>query len=518
MVAKEVATGFTAPPQHEGFVGMTAAGTKGFKAFALATVAGFALAGGALAQPKPSPQGAPQQALPTAKPPPAGAPMQEQPARPAAPAAPRAAAPAAPQAIPANEPAAITRLRGLMGPEVRLSYASAQTLDGAGEQVRLSGVVVEQPGKRATAEELLVNGLREDGVAEAVLRGFATSEAGTDVRIASIRLAGLTVPRDPSGAPPEPDKVRLDQLRIEGVETRGEAAVRLRVVSVENWAAGQAARFSLEGLELGGLDAGVFDAMRLARFAISGIDFGGTLGAVMRQQPPPNMVGRAAVELDGLELTAGGRPAGALREVRVAADVTRPDGSGTGTIAFRGIRLEPTPLIADWLTRFGYQAIDAEITADTTFDAPSGRIEIRDLSIAGRDVGTLTFALTMDGVTQERAQAGDFEQMRLISAGLRYADASLFRRFIAMQAREARTPEPQLREQFAAMVGGTLSQPGAAGLDPIRDAVQRFIRGQAQSVEIRVNPPQPIKLGEVQGAPPSPSDAQRMFGITAQAR
>ena len=68
------------------------------------------------------------------------------------------------------------------------------------------------------------------------------------------------------------------------------------------------------------------------------------------------------------------------------------------------------------------------------------------------------------------------------------------------------------------MAGGALAQQGAAGLDPIRDAVQRFIRGQAQTVEIRMNPPQPIKFSDVQGAPPNPAAAQRMFGISAEAR
>jgi len=493
----------------------------GSRALALTTLVGLALAGGAAAQ-KPAPSGAP--ALPTAKPPPLGAPMpQAQPApRPAMPPAAQApAAPrqdAAPDAIPPNEPAAITRLRGILGPEVRLSYAGAQALDGAGERVRLTGVVLEQPDKRATAEEVFISGLREDGVAEAVIRGLETEEAGSRIRIGLIRIAGLSVPRDGSGAPPQPDRVRLDALRVEGVQASGEMPLRLGLFAVENWVAGQPARVNLEGLEIDRIDGGFVDAMRLARFAVSGIDFGSTLAALMREQAPPTRVGRAALDLEGLSLSAGGRPVGGLREMRIAADVTRADGSGTGSVAFRGIRVEPVPMIADWLTRFGYQAIEAEITADTAYDAESGRVELRDLSLAGRDVGTLSFALTLDGLTRERAEAGDMSQMRLISMGLRYADASLFRRFVAMQSRETRTPEPQLREQLAQMAGGALTQPGEAALDPIREAVQRFIRGQAETVEIRINPPQPLGMEQLQGVPPSPGEAQRLLGITATAR
>jgi hypothetical protein len=478
--------------------------------------------------------------VPTAKPPPLGAPMQAEPAPRGAPAQPPMVqtvprtAPAqppmiqpiprpapgaqatAPQPIPANEPAAVTRLRGLLGPQTRLSYGAAEALDGAGERVRLTAVVLEQTDKRATAEELLITGLREDGVGEAVIRGFETTEAGTRIRIATLRVAGLTVPR--TGGPPEPDQVRLDQLRIEGVEATGESPVRMRAFHVENWIAGQPARMGFEELEIGGLDGGFVDALRIARFTMTGLDFGTTLAAVMAQRPPPSLVGRAAVELDGLVFTGGGRPVGGMQELRAAADVTRADGSGSGTLAMRGIRVEPMPMVGEWLTRFGYQAIMADITAESSYDAGTGRVELRDFTIAGREVGTLSFALSMDGATRERLEANDFTQMRLVSMALRYADASLFRRFVAMQARETRTPEPQLREQMAAMAGGALTQPGVVALDPIRDAVQAFIRGQAQTVEIRLNPPQPLSLEAMQAVPPSPAEAQRALGITATAR
>lgn len=513
----------------------------GIRAFALATVAGLALAGPVWSQGKPSPQGAARPALPTTKPAPLGAPQAAPPPvaqapRPAPQAPPpvaqapggkpgQAAPPVAqvpapappPQILPTNEPPALTRLRRMMGAEVRLSYATVDSRDALGESVRLTGVVLERPGKRATADEVLINGLREDGVAEVVARGLTTEEAGTTVRIGLISISGLTVPRDASGAPPQPDQVRLEALRIEGLEATGATRMRLTSASITNWIAGQPASFTLEGLEVGGIDGGMIDALRLARVSLTGVDFGGTLAALMRQEAPPNLVGHAALEVDGLELTGQGRAVGGLREARAAADVTRVDGSGTGTIALRGIRVEPVPAIAGWLQRFGYQTIEAEVTADSSFDGNTGRVEIRNFSIAGNDVGTLSFALTMDGVTQERVRQGDIANMRLISAAIRYADASLFGRFVGLQARESRTPEPQLREQFAAMVGGALSQPGAAGLDPIRDAVQRFIRGQARSVEIRIAPPQPIRISDVQGAPPSPAEAQRMFGVTAEA-
>ncbi len=230
---------------------------------------------------------------------------------------------------------------------------------------------------------MTIAGLRQDGVGELAIRGLAVA-GGPPVRIAAVRVAGLTMPRG-AGGPPDPAQVRLDTLRIEGLQVAGPNPVRMTVASLENWVAGQPARFAMEGLEVGGLDGGFVDTVRLARVALNGIDFGGTLAAVMRNEAPPNLVGNAAMEIDRVELLGGGRPVGGMAEMRLAANITRTDGSGTGTIAFRGIRVEPLPMIADWLTRFGYQAVEGDITADTLYDASNGRVEIRDLSIAGRD-------------------------------------------------------------------------------------------------------------------------------------
>ena len=58
----------------------------------------------------------------------------------------------------------------------------------------------------------------------------------------------------------------------------------------------------------------------------------------------------------------------------------------------------------------------------------------------------------------------------------------------------------------------------SATYGPIRDAVLSFIRGQAQSVQIQVKPPEPIGMAQMQSVPPSPAELQRMLGVTATAR
>lgn len=518
--------GFTAVPEQEGASGMNAARSMGFRTLALATVAGLGLSGAAMAQ-KPAPLGAPTApALPTAKPPPLGAPQQMRPApmRPSppvvqAPAPQPAPSVAAPQVIPPNEPAAVTRLRGLFDARTRLSYATVETLDGgAGEQVRLTGVVLERPGKRATVDEVTINGLRRDGVGEAVLRGFSTREDGNTVNIGTLRIAGLTVPRNPAGGPPEPEQVNLDTLQISNLQVTGTTTVTVATLELGGWAAGKPTHFVMEGLQAVQPGSGPVDGVRMARLAMDGMDAARILGAVMRGERVPSLVGHSSLDMRGLELTGSGQPVGGVAELQMAADITAEDGSGSGTFAARGIRVEPLPMIAPWLTRFGYQRIEGEISASTVHDAGTGRIEVRDVTIAAQQAGTLNFSFTVDGVTAASMQASDFSQTRLISAALGYADASLFGRFLAMQAAQTHTAEPQLREQYAGMVGGALSQPGAVALDPIREAVLSFIRGQAQSVQIQVKPPQPIGVAEMQSVPPSPAEMQRALGITATAQ
>ena len=138
------------------------------------------------------------------------------------------------------------------------------------------------------------------------------------------------------------------------------------------------------------------------------------------------------------------------------------------------------------------------------------------MSLVGRDMGTLSLAFTGDGASTAAMQRGSFEGLRLISAGLRYIDQGLVGRVLGQQARESNTPEAQLREQYANMAGGLLAQPALA---QVREAVQRFIRGQAREIEVTLHPTQPVALMELQQRPPSnPADAVARLGLGAVAR
>ena len=87
--------------------------------------------------------------------------------------------------------------------------------------------------------------------------------------------------------------------------------------------------------------------------------------------------------------------------------------------------------------------------------------------------------------------------MRLVSAALRYVDQSLYGRYVRQQAREMRVSEQEARNQqaeTAEMMLGALGK--GPGLDAVRQAVGRFLRGEAREVEITLRPAEPVAFSE----------------------
>jgi hypothetical protein len=408
----------------------------------------------------------------------------------------------------------------MLSPTVNFAYRSAEVIDPARGSVRLLGVTLadtNDPG-RGTIEELTLADLRDDGVGEVTARGVEVTGADGGFTAARLQVLGLTVRKPAPGESPDPRMASFDAVRLERVTLTGEAQGTLDSLAVEEYGPGRLTRIDLAGLDMRLSSGSQLDRFRLGRFVMRGMDIASIAGAIAAKEQPPRTPGRQAIEMEDLAFGMGGRIVSAIGSVRATGETS--DGvSGTGNIAIRGIRVEPLPELDEWLRRFGYEALNLEMTMDGRYDAATGRVDIASIALAGREIGALSIGLVLDGVTQEAAEAADLTRMTLVSASIRYVDQSLFGRFLRDQARQTRASEAQLREQYAALAGGALTQPGAAVLDPIRDAVQRFIRGQAREVEISLRPPQPIAFSTLQSAPPkSPVEAQRMLGLSATAR
>jgi hypothetical protein len=373
-----------------------------------------------------------------------------------------------------------------------------------------------------TATELTLGGLREDGVAEAMARDLTMSDDEATVTLARLQLAGLAVQRPDRGQPLLPDQFTLESLRLEGLGVRAKdgTVVTLADTTLEEYGPGRPARLALTGLEVRPPPGQPVEQVRLGRLAMRGMDLAGLLAAAVAKQVPPRPTGRFALEAEDLAIGAPSRPMGGMASLRLAGEAGG-GGPESASLAVRGVRVEPFPGLGEWLRRFGYQSLLLDLTMEGRYEPQSGLLSVSSLSLAGRDIGALGLSYVVDGMTPDATQRQDYAAVRLISATLRYADQSLLGRVMREQAREAGVPEQRLREQYAAMAGGLLTQPGRAGsgLDPIREAVTRFIRGQAQELTLTAQPPSPLAIGQLQAGPPgSAAEAQRIFGLSATAR
>ncbi len=471
--------------------------------------------------------------------PPAGPPLgQAAPQTPAPP--PPLAAPATPP--PANEPDAVRQFRQLLGADAQLSYAASEIIDPARGSVRLREVVLTRPDRRAAIAELTLDGLRENGVTEAILRGVLLQEGppgarSTDeARIDRVRIAGLTVVRPPPGQQMQPDAITLDALRIEGLRVQGDTPVVIASLSIEDYGKGRPGRIAMEGLEVRTPNQDPIDRVSLGRLTLRGIDLAGTFAALVAKQPPPRTVGAAAIEAEDLALSKGGQRIAGMASMTMSGEAppAGQPGAETGRIAFRGINVQPFPGIAEWMQRFGYREIAADITMDARIDRGTQRMEIGSFSLAARDIGALGFSMTLDGVNAGETDPAALARSRLVGMRLRFVDQSLYGRFVRMQAQEQRRSEQQVREEFAAQAGALFERPGGARPGPggkgggsgggtataeIGAAVQRFLRGQAREIEITARPPQPVPFEQLQSVAPAGPDAlQQALGLTVTTR
>ncbi|MFC7473955.1 hypothetical protein ACFQS7_06300 [Dankookia sp. GCM10030260] len=467
----------------------------------------------ALAQPKPPPLEPPAgrldkfgEPLPQAAPP-AGP----------APSGPAIAAPPPIDALPA-----VARFRALLGDSITLAYRAAEPIDPATGSVRLLGARLTRGEGSLAIEELTLDGLGEQRIGAASARELVLTGPGTGTaRIARLELREMAAP----GLAPE--ALAVASLRLEQLTVEGDTPVSLAELVLEDYAAGRPGRLTLTGLDVLAPQAGAFDRVRTGRVQLRGLDLPGTIASLGAQETPPRADAGYALEIEDVVVTAGDRAIGGFGALRIQGDPTTAEGIETGRVALRELRLEPLPGLEAWLTRFGYPALLADLTAESRYDRARGRLELRSLSLAGREMGVLGLSLALDGVTPEAAEQQDWEQLKLVGLALRYLDQSLLGRAARDEARRRKTTEARVREGWASQLAAALGSPGGrgqavpggGGLGPVVAALQRFLRGEAKEVELTARPAQPVALGDLPAALlGGPAAAQRVLGLGAVAR
>ena len=175
----------------------------------------------------------------------------------------------------------------------------------------------------------------------------------------------------------------------------------------------------------------------------------------------------------------------------------------------------PNPAIAEWMQRLGYAGIAAEARLEASHDVTAQILELSDFGLELRDVGELHLAFRADRVPENMDAAGA-PAARLLSARLRYADRSLFQRWLRTEATRERVPEVALRRRLVEQSAALLPGPGLADA---RGAMARFLRGEANVLELAAQPRAPLLLSQATSKTPGSLDGWRdMLGLTLTAR
>jgi hypothetical protein len=313
---------------------------------------------------------------------------------------------------------------------------------------------------------------------------------------------------------PMPDAFTLDSVLVEGFEVQGPARVAFARLSLRDYGIGRRSSAQLEGLTIAGIPASPVSDVVLARFSGEGLDLAAWLNAAAREAPPPNMpAGRASLSVEGIELSGAGQPIGGLERlsVEVAAEA---DQSGTASLGIRGLTVRQHPATAPLLSMLNLPRLDASLTLETSYRASDGYVNLPALAIGVQQLGATALALQLDGWTPEAARNHDPSRMRLMSLRLRQADEGMYERLLTAQAQRTGTTVEQTRQRHLQASQAMLSAPPGAqeppGLASLREAVLRFVRGEARTIEIVANPPQPVTMPQLQAA--------SQQGIVAQSR
>lgn len=413
----------------------------------------------------------------------------------------------------APEPAAVTQLRRLLGADVQLSFERATATDVAGSAL-LTAAVLRRQNETIRIAEARLEGLRDDGIARLSLRGIAIGGGELTATLERLDLEGLTIRRPPGGAKVEPEHVSADLLRLEAWRSAGATPVNIGAISIEGFGGGRTGQASMTALEITSPGMGIADRLTIARVAYAGLDANDILAAIIAQRPPRRTLGRQSLEIEGVALTQAGTSVARLGAVSLRGEITegRPH---TGAFAMRGLEVMSTPLTAEWMQRLGYERLVADARMDATHDLATQRFNLTEFGLSLSNVGELNLALQAGGVG-EHPDAASMQAASLISARLRYADLSLFQRWLRSQAGRERIAEPALRQRLIQQSAAML--PGASLADA-RNAVARFLRGEATVLELAANPRAPLRISLVSGKPQNSLEGWRnMFGLTLTAR
>ncbi|MCJ2073624.1 hypothetical protein MKK75_33360 [Methylobacterium sp. J-030] len=219
----------------------------------------------------------------------------------------------------------------------------------------------------------------------------------------------------------------------------------------------------------------------------------------------------------------------ALREAALAFGPPSDGVPRSSRLTLSGLSL-PADLLAGqpiigMLPAYGYRTLDLDVAADAAFDEKARDLTVRDVTVSGRDIGTVHLSGTLGGIGPELL-SGTLPAATLLmfsgsakSLDLTVENAGLFERFLAAQAKDLSLKPDELRKEYvtASLLGVPIILGSGPAAKAIGAAMGQFVMKPGKLV-LHAKSKEPAGIGFIElGAARSPATVLDRLDVDAKA-
>lgn len=234
---------------------------------------------------------------------------------------------------------------------------------------------------------------------------------------------------------------------------------------------------------------------------------------------------------DPLALSVSPRPVRriALREATLALGAPNDGVPSATRLSLSGLNL-PADLVAGapiigMLPVYGYRDLDLDLVADATLDEKARDLALREVTVSGRDIGTVRLSGTLGGIGPELFSGTLPAATMVMFSGsakaldLTVENAGLFERFLAAQSKDLSLKPDELRKEYvtASLLGVPIILGNSAAAKGIGAAMGQFVMKPGKLV-VHAKSKEPAGIGFIDlGAARSPAAVLDRLDVEAKA-
>jgi hypothetical protein len=234
---------------------------------------------------------------------------------------------------------------------------------------------------------------------------------------------------------------------------------------------------------------------------------------------------------DPLAVTVSPRPARqiGLRNAVLAFGPPSDGVPSTSRLSLNGLSL-PADLLAGapilgMLPVYGYRDLDLDVAADASLDEKARDLSLREITVTGRDIGTIRVSGTLGGIGPELFSGTLPAATMLMFSGsaktleLTVENSGLFERFLTAQSKDLSLKPDELRKEYvtASLLGVPIILGNSAAAKGIGAAMGQFVMKPGKLV-VHAKAKEPAGIGFIDlGAARSPAAVLDRLDVEAKA-